>query len=266
MPYANNNGVKIYYEVEGEGPSLMLAHGATDNLNMWQRRGYREVLANDFRLILFDFRAHGKSDKPHDVSAYGPNMAIKMAGDIIAVLDAIGINKAHYLGYSMGAMIGFRAALHYAKRFNSFILGGITPYRYPEGMAKSNKDMIEEFELLRTNPEGFLKQWERNIGRPLTSEERDRWLTLDTEALTIILTAMIDLPPLTDQDLANISLPCLVYCGDLDPSHNGAKECVSHMPKASFVSLPGLHHGTAFAQSELVIPNIKEFLAEMSKK
>jgi pimeloyl-ACP methyl ester carboxylesterase len=192
-------------------------------------------------------------------------MAIKMAGDIVAILDAIGINKAHYLGYSMGAMIGFRAALHYANRFDSFILGGMTPYRYPEGMAKTNKDMIEEFELLRTNPEGFLKQWEKGFGRPLTSEERDRWLTLDTVALTIVLTAMIDLPLLKIQDLAGISLPCLVYCGDLDPSYTGAKECVNHMPKARFVSLPGLHHGTAFAQSDLVLPHIKEFLSKVNK-
>ena len=63
MPYASNNGVKIYYEVEGEGSPLVLAHGATDSLDMWKIEGYVDTLKNSYRLILLDFRVHGQSSK-----------------------------------------------------------------------------------------------------------------------------------------------------------------------------------------------------------
>ena len=61
MPYANNNGVKIYYEVEGKGPPLVLAHAlGGDGMYMWRRDKHVKALKNDFRLILLGFRGHGR--------------------------------------------------------------------------------------------------------------------------------------------------------------------------------------------------------------
>jgi pimeloyl-ACP methyl ester carboxylesterase len=139
MPYANNNGVKIYYEVEGEGPPLVLAHGAGSDLGGWQRLGgYRDSLKNDYKLILFDARGHGRSDKPHDLTAYGT----KMADDVVAILDALEINKSHYFGYSMGAWTGIMLASSHSERFQSFIIGGASPYR---GEADSNIPFFTTF-------------------------------------------------------------------------------------------------------------------------
>ena len=56
MPYANNNGVKIYYEVEGEGPPLVLAHGNSRMLDYWRTYGYADALKTVFKLVLFDAR------------------------------------------------------------------------------------------------------------------------------------------------------------------------------------------------------------------
>ena len=57
MPYANNNGVRIYYEVEGQGPPLVLAHGmgGGGDLDAWRSTGYTDALKDDYQLILFDF-------------------------------------------------------------------------------------------------------------------------------------------------------------------------------------------------------------------
>jgi pimeloyl-ACP methyl ester carboxylesterase len=104
MPYANNNGVKIYYEVEGEGPPLVLAHPLTASLNSWKRDKFPDALRKDFQLILFDARGHGQSDKPGEASAYA---VTTMANDVLTLLDTIGIRTTHYFGYSMGAKIGF---------------------------------------------------------------------------------------------------------------------------------------------------------------
>jgi pimeloyl-ACP methyl ester carboxylesterase len=262
MPYANNDGVKIYYEVEGEGPPVVLLHGATEYTGFWRRRPYVETLRNDYKLILIDFRGHGRSDKPQEASGYGPNMTITMASDVVSVLDDLGLAKVIYYGFSMGGMVGFRAALRYPDRFHAFILGAISPYAYPEGMTKGNRFYIEAFKVLRNDPESFLREQERTMNRQFTSEERERWLSADPAALSIVLASMIDLPALTDTDLAGISAPCLVYCGDQDLFYPGASRCVTFMPNVKFVALSGLNHGTAFQRYDLVLPQIKEFLAK----
>jgi pimeloyl-ACP methyl ester carboxylesterase len=89
MPYANNNGVKIYYEVEGEGPPLVLAHGGTQNLNLWRASGITQALREGFQLILFDIQGHGLSVSPMRKSSYGT----KTADDAVAILDNTGITK-----------------------------------------------------------------------------------------------------------------------------------------------------------------------------
>ncbi|MCH7787371.1 MAG: alpha/beta fold hydrolase, partial [Chloroflexi bacterium] len=63
MPYADNNGVKIHYEVEGEGPPLVLQHGFTRSLQGWRDNGYVTALKDDYKLIMVDSRGHGASDK-----------------------------------------------------------------------------------------------------------------------------------------------------------------------------------------------------------
>ena len=62
--YADNNGVRIYYEVEGEGPPLVLVPWATGSTEDWRMFGYVNALKDDYQLILVDMRGHGQSDKP----------------------------------------------------------------------------------------------------------------------------------------------------------------------------------------------------------
>ena len=261
MPYANNNGVKIYYEVEGEGPPLVLAHGVTRALDAWRAYGYAEALKNDFKLVLFDARGHGRSDKPHDTSAYTSKLRV---GDVLTVLDEIGIGKAHYFGYSMGARLGFRVATSAAARFHSFIFGGNSPYR-SEAENKANQDSLDTYKIMLADPEAAVRQRERAFGRPMTNEERALYLANDAEALVALGTAHLAWPPLTNDELSNICVPCLLYCGDLDLRYAGAKESASHIPQATFISLPGLDHTPVFVRSDAVLPHVKKFLAEVSK-
>ncbi len=66
MPYADNQGIRIHYRVEGEGPPLVLQHGFSQGMQRWYRAGYVNALKHDYQLILIDARGHGSSDKPHD--------------------------------------------------------------------------------------------------------------------------------------------------------------------------------------------------------
>jgi pimeloyl-ACP methyl ester carboxylesterase len=257
MPYAHNGKVKIYYEVEGQGPPLMLAHAGTGSLDNWRQSGCTEALRGKYGLILFDARGHGRSDRPHEASMSA------MADDAVAVLDSASVAKANYWGYSMGSAIGFDLAVRQASRFGSFILGGISPYRWPEAMVAPLRAALEAFRLCLTDPEAYLKSTEAFFGRPLTDEERRESLARDVEGDIAILTALVNRQPLTNDELAGITAPCLLYCGDEDPYHDGAKESVNHMPNARFVSFASMNHGSV--RTDQVLPLVKEFLAGVNK-
>ena len=262
MPYANNNGVKIYYEVEGQGPPLIMGHGVTRSLDRWRQIGFADALKKECRLILFDARGHGKSDKPHDPAAYGANMV----NDVLAVLNDLRIDHANYMGYSMGAGVGFAAAVRHPERFNSFVLGGWSPYRAESGVSANPPAAgpAQQIRMLHSNPEAYLRSREQQLGRPLTPDERNAELANDPEALGALMATFRDVATLSNQELSHISAPCLLYAGSSDTMYDGAKEASTHIPQATFFPLPGLDHVQAGA-SPLVLPHIKEFLARVSK-
>lgn len=124
MPYANNQGVRVHYQVEGKGPALVLHHGFGSWLETWYDFSYVDGLKDNYQLVLMESRGHGKSDKPHDPEVY--RLALR-ASDVVAVLDDLGICKAYFLGYSMGGWIGWGIAKYVPERFHSLIIGGAGP-------------------------------------------------------------------------------------------------------------------------------------------
>ncbi len=158
MPYASNHGVRIHYEVEGNGPPLVLQHGLFTSLRDWYDCGYVEGLKNDYRLILVDARGHGSSDKPHNVEAYTSKPRV---GDILAVLDELTLSQAHYFGYSMGGWIGFALAKHAPERHHSLIIGGMHPY------ALDAESLNQQVEMLNRGMEATVASWEARSGRAI---------------------------------------------------------------------------------------------------
>ena len=122
--FVENDGVRIHYEVEGDGPPLVLMHWLTGSLEDWRVFGYVDALKENYRLILIDARGQGQSDKPHDPAAYALE---KQAADIVAVLDELGVDQAHYFGYSLGAELGWALAKYAPDRLSSLIIGGASP-------------------------------------------------------------------------------------------------------------------------------------------
>ncbi|GAG76959.1 unnamed protein product, partial [marine sediment metagenome] len=86
----------------------------------WKKTNWVETLKDNYQLILFDCRGHGKSDKPHDDSDYGQ----KMTDDIIKLMEHLSIEKANFFGYSMGANITFLLLVNKPEIIISAILGG----------------------------------------------------------------------------------------------------------------------------------------------
>lgn len=125
MPFTNNRGVHIRYEVEGHGPPLVLLHGFSENLRTWYWKGFVEALQDTYQLILLDVRGHGASDKPHDSAAYA---LAAYAADVVAVLDALEIEQAHYFGYSLEAL-SYENSICCMARCS----GAPVPMRWPSG-------------------------------------------------------------------------------------------------------------------------------------
>jgi pimeloyl-ACP methyl ester carboxylesterase len=253
MPYADNEGIQIHYKTEGDGPPLVLQHWSLATMDGWYDYGYVSALKNDYRLILLDARGHGASDKPHRPDAYELK---KRVGDIVTILDDLGIPKAHFFGCSMGGWIGFGVARYAPERFLSLIIGGQHPYA---------QSMDELRQLVRygveNGPEGFVAKWEEELG-PLSSEIRERMLAYDYDALLAVAQDRESLEAV----LPTMRMPCLIYAGEMDEAYPLAKECAKQIANVTFVTLPGLDHSQALMRSDKALPHIKRFLAAVNQQ
>lgn len=107
--------ITLNYETEGSGTPLVLTHGLGDTLHFWDP--VAPALASHHALLRWDVRGFGDSDKPP-----GPYSAAQFAADLARLLDALGIDRIHLGGISMGGVIGQRFALDFPDRLRSLIL------------------------------------------------------------------------------------------------------------------------------------------------
>jgi pimeloyl-ACP methyl ester carboxylesterase len=252
MPYANNHSVRIHYQVEGEGPPLVLQHGFTSSLQNWYAYGYVAALRQNYQLILIDARGHGQSDKLYDPQAYALQHRVE---DVLAVLDALRIDNAHYLGYSMGGRIGFGIVKYHPERFLSLMIGGMHPYE------SSSESAEARIALLQQGMATYVADAETQNG-PIAPDRKARLLANDPEALIASLRAPRSLAGI-EQLLLDMTLPCLLYVGEADSFYPGAQEGVKYMPNARFVSFPGLNHTQTSQASHLVVPHVTQFLHDV---
>jgi len=250
MPYVSNQDIRIHYTLEGQGPPLVLQHGSAGSGKDWYQFGYADALKHDYQLILIDIRGRGASDKPHDSAVYTLSHHV---ADIVAVLNALDIKQAHFLGYSLGGWIGFGMAKYAAERVGALLIGGAHPY------ARS-ADLLAQIDA--TDPEAFLAAFEARQGERFTPEHKARMLANDLQALQ----ASSQTRPSVEEVLPTMTMPCLLYVGGADARAPRVEECATRMPQVTFVSLPGLNHAQAYMRSELVLPHILTFLHSLGER
>ncbi len=267
MPYADrfvdNDGVTIHYEVEeGSGPPVVLVHGMGGSTNNWRAAGYPEKLAGDLQVVLIDSRGFGKSDKLPDPESYGRPQKVS---DIVAVLDDLGIDTAYYWGYSMGASIGWACGMLRPDRFRGLLLGAY-PVLSPDVPEIDRVRWEARAKLMRLGMEYYIAAMEMDQG-PLPQDQKDRLMANDKDAYAAQQIANISWGA-PDEDIVNMTLPALVYSGTEDEypmprNHALTKRSASLAPNATFLPLPGHTHASAFAESDLVIPHVLEFIARV---
>ena len=125
MPKAPIDGIEIYYESEGSGTPVMLLAGYGGVGTYW--RPQMETFSRRFRPIAMDHRGHGRSS--HDTSiTYSMD---QMADDVVALMDHLGIEKAHYVGHSLGGLIGQNLGLRHPDRFHDLVIYASTTHFDP---------------------------------------------------------------------------------------------------------------------------------------
>ena len=185
MPYANNGDVNIYYEVIGEGPPLVMIHGGMTDSQIWKEYGYVDALKKDYKLILQDERAHGKSNRQYPPEEHTEE---NNARDIITVMDTLGIESGHLFGFSGGGLHALSVAVLYPQRVKSLIIFGMSP---KFGGSLANKQILQ---LTQAGPESLIAFMENTMrGESLPETAKARIRATDFKALSYAMSHPQDL-------------------------------------------------------------------------
>lgn len=259
--YFDSAGVQIRYIEAGTGEPVLMLHGYGNTVeDAWIARGVFGELAKSYRVIAFDARGHGKSGKPHERAAYGP----EMGRDAVRLMDHLKIARAHVMGYSMGAHTVAQLATRSPERFQTLILGG-APGRLewtPADQARVDIESAEMDQGLLTSQ--ILRLWPKDQPSPSPDELRaisaKRLEGKDPRALAAVRRSNPD-QVVTLAEMAAIKVPTLGIVGTADPYQKDFERLKAAFPQMTLVLIEGASHGGAPSRPEYV-QAVKTFLAQ----
>lgn len=252
MRYFNSNGVSIaYIDVpphEGEGEPILLIHGfASSHAVNWVNTLWVKTLTREgYRVIAFDNRGHGESEKLYDPEAYN---SYRMAEDAVRLLDHLGIERADVMGYSMGARITAHMALAAPERMRSALLGGLGIHLVdgvglPLGIADAME--VRSLDELTDPMQRMFRAFAEQTGS-------------DLKALAACIRGSRQ--ALTREEVASITLPTLVSVGTNDDVPGSGPELVKLLPNAKALDIPGRDHNLAVGD-KVHKQGVLEFLSQ----
>ncbi len=267
MPHAINpaDGVRTYFEDSGgSGSPVLFYTGFADPLEVAARSHLAGALGREFRLIFADHRGQGGSDKPHEMTSYA---LPKRVADAVAVLDALGIERAHFLGSSWGARLGFALGEHAPERVLTLVVCGNQPYAWNLESATAKAVAAALASSKDGGMNSFVETFEADLGYRFPEPERTWTLEMNDPAALEAAWRSAQVEGPISEDLARWRLPCLICVGEADEMRDAARRAAFEIPGARFVSLPGHSHISAFYEAdELLLPHILEFLRSVSTR
>jgi 3-oxoadipate enol-lactonase len=257
------NGIQINYELSGKkgAPAVVLSHSLSASLLMWNPQ--MEALNPHFQVLRYDIRGQGGSDAPS--GAYSLEL---LANDVIGLLDALNIKEVHFVGLSIGGMIGQALALSHARRLKSLVLcdtASIVPQEaQPIWQERLNKVLSKGMEALldetmdRWFTPAFLKQ-----GSPMLEIIRKQILATPVAGYIGCGEAIRKLNYLNR--LSEIKLPTLIMVGEDDPGTPvSASEAIhERISNSKLVILPSARHLSNVEQTEAFNANLVQFLKNL---
>jgi pimeloyl-ACP methyl ester carboxylesterase len=266
--YFDSNGMRIRYVEHGAGDPVILVHGfsATVKSN-WGNTGVIAALGKNNRVVALDYRGHGQSGKPHDTKAYGNN---EIAKDVLRLMDHLKIERAHVVGYSLGANIVAKLLTTNPERFITATMGGSSGMRgTPNEQTRKTLDDWAESMTTTDTPFRWVVLQVAPTDEPPLTEEMIRQQSSefagsnDVEALAAMLRGM-DLF-VTNEQLASVKVPTLAVVGSADPALLGVNSLKRLWPALSVVVIDGATHsnnrGRGVTGRPEFVQAIRDFIA-----
>ncbi|HKU46171.1 MAG TPA: alpha/beta hydrolase [Burkholderiales bacterium] len=259
--FFDSGGARIRYVDAGAGAPVLLIHGFTGDIERsWINTGVLDGLKPYYRVIAFDLRGHGHSDKPHDPRAYD-----QVGLDAIRLLDHLGIEKAHMVGYSLGGIIVLKLLTTHPQRFLTAVVGGAA-YRRARGndADQATEAAAREIEagvyralIVSTAPTDEPPPTEEAI----RARSREIAASSDVRAHADLMRARRALL-VSDAEMAAVKVPTLAVVGALDPALPRVQAMRKRWPLVEVEVVPGAAHPTVHERG---VPRHPAFLAAIRR-
>ncbi|MFC7514899.1 3-oxoadipate enol-lactonase [Herbaspirillum sp. GCM10030257] len=259
MLFIDINDARLHYEVDGqEGrPWLILSNSLGTHLEMWAPQ--MAALRSRFRVLRYDTRGHGMSAVPE-----GPYSVEQLGRDVVALMDELGIARAHFCGLSMGGMTGMWLGVHAAERIDRLVLCNTSALIGPAEVwntriAKVNSEGMDAI-VPAVIDRWFTPAYQQRAPQEV-AQVRDMLLQTPADGYTANCAAVRDM----DQraDIAGIKAPTLVIAGTHDlatPAKDG-KAVADSIPGARYVELDAAHLSN-WEQAERFTATLVDFLTQ----
>lgn len=247
--YFDSAGVKIRYVQAGEGDPVLLLHGLSRGIERsWVETGLLPWLAENKRVIAFDFRGYGKSYKPPEENAFG----LHMVEDVTRLLDHLQIAKAHVVGHSLGGRIALKFAALHPERVSTLTLIGTGGARTCDDH-KNWDIMAEAFRRGEGLAPVAWMMWPTDQPPP-TEEQLDdinkRFMAgNDPNVLQAVVASFREFAT-SKEELAALKIPMLAIVGSVDAYRTEVDALREICPELKAVVIPGVSYGAVLERDE----------------
>ena len=252
MAYIDRDGVKVYYEVHGQGQPILLSHGYSATSQMWQ--GQVEAFPG-YQVIAWDMRGHGQTDSPEDQSLYSEAHTVD---DMAAILAECGASKAIIAGLSLGGYMSLAFNVRYPEKVRALMLFDTGP-GYKNATAREGWNETSEKRAVAFETKGFGAMGGSAEVRVSSHRSADG-LARSARGMLAQFDARII------ESLPNITVPTLVLVGANDQPFLGASEYMAaKVPGATKVMIPDAGHSANIDQPAAFNAAVTSFLANLPK-
>jgi pimeloyl-ACP methyl ester carboxylesterase len=259
MPTATHDGVMIGYDLVGEGRPIMLLHGWATDRSWWTEFGFVDALVSDHQVITVDLRGHGRSSAPHGREAYRGD---EQVSDLLAVADAVGVDRFAVWGLSLGGWVGWFTALNAPERVQALVTTGqwdLAPLDEAEG--------VDDEPLVSTLRRGDMASAVALVQEEAAAAASDGFVFPPAILAVIGHSDPIALADCLEEhnssgiaDFAAVAAPTLLISGELEDPDDEAAAVAARLQHGEHVWLPQLGHAGAGAASQLTVPAVRSFL------
>ena len=243
--FAPVGDVQLYYEVHGSGEPILFVHGGGGSIAGSWPSDYVTDLSRDFRVILADSRGHGRTADGSGPLTYG-----RLTFDLVRLLDHLGIDRAHVVGHSMGAITGLHLLVDFPDRVRTVtLLAGA--YHVANYRPDAYEDMKRELDAVIR-------------GEKVTS----RWASKPVTVLKKLRDSLLEGPTFRLQTLETIDRPTLIVAAGQDTffAPSVAREMHAHIKGSELIIFPAATHRVQVTNVNDLVPAIRDFVRRRGER